>query len=244
MSPTPDAASTPDDQWWAAPWLPWPQAIEHQAAKWEAATRLAGEIKDGDVIGIGSGSSAYLALWAIADRVQREGLRVRVTTSSQETEIAATKLGLALTRLDEAKLSWIVDGADEVDPGGRFLKGRGGALFREKLLWAHCQRRYVVIDSSKRVATLGSRFPVPIEVHPAAVQSLVTALEREPCTAAQLRVGGGKDGPVITESGFFILDARFAEIPAGLHDRIKAQPGVLETGIFEGYPAQVIEADG
>jgi ribose 5-phosphate isomerase A len=239
MSPEPGPS-----RWQAAPFLPWPSDISHADAKWRAAQRLAGIARDGEVIGIGSGSSAYLSLWAIAERARDEDLSVKVATTSQETELAASTLGLPLVRLGLGPLSWIVDGADEVDPAGRFLKGRGGALFKEKLLWSSCDRRYVVIDATKRVQRLGSRFPVPIEVHPNAVQHLVTFLTRNGSREASLRCGSGKDGPVITESGFLLVDAHFDDIPPGLHAEIKRLPGVLETGIFEGYQADLVEDGG
>ena len=196
------------------------------------------------MIGIGSGSSAYLSLWAIAERARDEGLSVRVSTTSTGDGARGERAGLPLVRLSLGSLSWIVDGADEVDPEGRFLKGRGGALFKEKLLWSSCDRRYVVIDASKRVRRLGSRFPVPIEVHPDAIQHLVTFLQRNGSRDASLRCGSGKDGPVITESGFLLVDAHFDEIRPGLHAEIKQLPGVLETGIFEGYEAELVEDGG
>lgn len=227
---------------WAAPYLHWPTEVTHLEAKQRAAEKLAAQVRHGDVVGIGSGSSAYLALEAIARRCHAEGLEVRVVTSSQETDIAASRLGLALGRLGDTDMSWIVDGADEVDPSGRFLKGRGGALFKEKLLWASCERRYVAIDASKRVDALGKRFAVPVEVHPHAARRVASTLEKLGARRAELRTGGGKDGPVITEAGFLILDARFEPVPVGLHDEIKRVPGVLETGIFEGYGAELVEA--
>lgn len=232
---------TDPGRFWASAVLRWPSSIDHAEEKWLAAQRLAEHVGNGDVIGIGSGSSAYLSLWAIAERAKRDGLSVAVATSSQETDMAAATLGLPLSRLGATPLTFIVDGADEVDPSGRFLKGRGGALFKEKLLWSHCDRRYVVIDASKRVEKLGSRFPVPVEVHPNAVDTLVAFLADHGCREPTLRTGGGKDGPVVTESGFLILDAPLPEIPLGLHREIKLLPGVLETGIFEGYQAELVE---
>jgi ribose 5-phosphate isomerase A len=228
---------------WAAPYLPWPADVLHADAKLLAARRLAAEVRDGEVVGIGSGSSAYLALRAIAERCSDERLSVKVVPTSQETEVAASHLGLGLARLGDVAMAWMVDGADEVDPDGRFLKGRGGALFKEKLLWASCDRRYVVLDASKRVTTLGQRYPVPVEVHPNAAQRVAAYLEEAGATHVGLRTGTGKDGPVITENGFLILEARFRPVPVGLHDDIKRVPGVLETGIFEGYPAQLVEVD-
>lgn len=230
-------------RWQAAPYLRWPLSVEHAEAKWAAAQQLAKRVQDGDAIGIGSGSSAYLSLRAIAERARTDGLFIRLAVCSQETEIAATTLGLPLVRLGHEALSWIVDGADEVDSGGRFLKGRGGALFKEKILWSSCERRYVVIDRSKHVERLGTRFPVPIEVHPNAVEHVARMLQHLGCVDAALRVGTGKDGPVFSESGFLLLDARFPEIPPGLHSQIKQLPGVLETGIFEGYRAEIVQGN-
>ncbi len=233
-----------ESTWQASPYLRWPTQIAHAQAKVAAARRLAAMVEAHDVVGIGSGSSAYLALRAIAERAGEEGLPVTVVTSSLETDMAAATLGLPLARLGEATVSWMVDGADEVDPQMRFLKGRGGALFKEKLLWASCERRYVALDASKRVDVLGRRFPVPVEVHPNAVRPVAAVLLEAGATDVALRTGSGKDGPVVTESGFVLLEARFKEVPLGLHDEVKRVPGVLETGIFEGYQAELVECDG
>ncbi len=161
--------------------------------------------------------------------------------TSYETEIAATTLGLPVRRLGQAVPSWIVDGADEVDESMRVLKGRGGALFRERLLWATSSRRILAIDSSKHVARVGLNFPLPIEVHPNATAILLQFLETVGCTNASLRLSSGKDGPLITEAGFFIMDASFDAIRDGLHADLKQLPGVLETGLFEGYDCEIIE---
>jgi ribose 5-phosphate isomerase A len=220
--------------------LRWPSEISQVEEKQAVAERAAGLVADGQTIGIGSGSAAYLALWAIGQRVARERLSVRVMTSSYETETAATTLGLALVPFGHAEPNWGIDGADEVDPAGRLLKGRGGALFREKLLWASSRRMYLAVDSTKYVERLGTRFPLPIEVDPGGVRLLVRALERHGAADVALRLATGKDGPVITERGNLIADARFDEIPVGLHAELKALPGVIETGLFEGYSYQAL----
>lgn len=242
--PLPRARRSPGDGIEAAPYLSWPTTVTHEAAKRAAAQELARTVRDGDVIGIGSGSTTYLALHAIAHRSAADHLSIRVAASSHETELAAATLGLPLARLGAAELTWIVDGADEVAPDSRFLKGRGGALFKEKLLWASCDRRYIVVDPSKRVDALGTKFAVPIEVHPNATRPVVQALQTLGAASVELRTGSGKDGPVITEAGFLILDARFDVVAPGLHSEIKLLPGVLETGIFEGYPVTIVEAGG
>jgi ribose 5-phosphate isomerase A len=191
-------------------------------------------------VGIGSGSATYMALWAIGERVQREGLSITVVTASYETEAAALKLGLRPLPLGSAQPDWGVDGADEVDPEGRILKGRGGAMFREKILWATCERMYLAIDPSKRVQQLGQRFPLPVEVDRLAVDLVGRALERSGARSWELRVAVGKDGPVITENGNLVIDASYDEVPRGIGLKLKALPGVIETGLFEGYSYEIV----
>jgi ribose 5-phosphate isomerase A len=227
--------------WFASAALHWPREVINADVKADVARRVALRAADGDLIGIGSGSTAYLTLWAIGTRARNEGLHLRVTPTSYETEVAAGTLGLPLARLGQATPAWSVDGADEVDPAGRLLKGRGGALFREKLLWSTSARMILVIDPSKRVQHLGTRFPIPIEVHPHGVEIVMTALRELGCRDAALRIGDGKDGPVITEAGFLIVDAHFDDIPPGLHAQIKSISGVLETGLFEGYEYEIVD---
>ena len=233
--------SAQPENWHASPLLRWPREVKNLETKLQVADTVAGKVTDGDVVGMGSGSAAYLTLWAIGRRVQTEGLHIRVIPSSYETEIAATSLNLPLARLGHAVPTLSVDGADEVDPAGRVLKGRGGAMFREKLLWSTSTRMFLAIDPSKHVERLGTRFPLPVEVHPNAVEHVAARLQEEGSQDVSIRTGTGKDGPVITESGFLVLDAEFAEIPFGLHDRIKAVPGVLETGLFEGFSYEIVE---
>ena len=232
--------STPDR--YASQVLHWPEQVKNLDTKVKVADRVAARAVDGDVIGLGSGSAAYLVLWAVGKRVNEEGIKVRVIPTSYETEVAATTLGLPLTRLGQVTPTWSVDGADEVDPDGRVLKGRGGALFREKLLWATSDHIILVIDSSKRVERLGSKFPIPIEVHPNAAEHVSREVKQQDgCRDVFVRTGTGKDGPVITEAGLVLLDAHFDHIPHGLHARIKQVTGVLETGLFEGYEYEIAD---
>lgn len=221
--------------WYASDVLRWPEEIAHADQKEVAAAHAAALVSDGQTIGIGSGSASYLALWEIGERVQRDGLSVRVVTTSYETETAATTLGLPIVPLGRVEPDWGLDGADEVDPDGRLLKGRGGAMFQEKILWSSTREMYLAVDQSKYVQRLGAGFPVPIEVDPAGVGLLESALRSHAARDFAMRLAGGKDGPVITERGNLVVDAWFDEIPAGLSAELKALPGVIETGLFEGY---------
>jgi ribose 5-phosphate isomerase A len=225
----------------AAPYLRWPTDIVNYEQKLAVARNIASIVSPGDAIGIGSGSTAYLALRAIAERVREERIEVKVVASSYEGEIAASNFGLPVVSLRGVQLRWVVDGADEVDNASRVLKGRGGALFREKLLWASAPKIYVVADASKLVARLGTHFPVPIEVHPAALEILLAHLSRlDNVTDFTLRLAQGKDGPIITETGFLIVDAFFSSIPVGFNKELTSIPGVLETGVFEGFEVEVV----
>ena len=155
--------------WYASSALHWPANVANIAEKQAVAERIALRVSDGALIGIGSGSATYMALWAIGQRVRRESLAIRIVTTSYETETAAHTLGIPTAPLGSVEPEWGVDGADEVDSHGRVLKGRGGAMFMEKILWLTCRRMYLAIDSSKRVERLGQGFPIPIEVHRHAV---------------------------------------------------------------------------
>jgi ribose 5-phosphate isomerase A len=226
--------------WYASAALHWPTSITNLDAKIKVAERIAERVRDGALIGIGSGSATYMALWAIGQRVRSESLSIRMVTASYETEEAALTLGIPTLPLGSVQPEWGVDGADEVDPDGRVLKGRGGAMFREKILWATCRHIYLAIDPSKRVERLGQGFPVPIEVDRLAVDLVGRALVAAGARSWELRIAGGKDGPVITESGNLVIDAWFDEIPRGLSGQLKALSGVIETGLFEGYVFEVL----
>jgi len=229
-----------DSDIYASALLRYPETISNLEEKQEVAARIAAEAQDGQAIGIGSGSNAYLTLWAIGRRAAEQGLNIRVSTASLETETAAVTLGLALMPLGSTEVDWGVDGADEVDPHNRLIKGRGGALFKEKILWKTARKMYLAVDPSKYVERLGEKFPVPIEVYPAAAALLSRELTRLSSREHSLRLGAGKDGPVITEAGNLIIDAWFDEIPFGLHAELKGLPGVIETGLFEGFEFEVL----
>lgn len=226
--------------WYASAALHWPANVTNIEDKLAAAERIAAKVSDGAMIGVGSGSATYMALWAIGKRVERESLSIRIATTSYETQTAADTLGIPTVPLGSVQPQWGVDGADEVDPQGRLIKGRGGAMFMEKILWTTCQRMYLAIDPTKHVERLGQGFPIPIEVDRHAVELVGRALDGQGCARWSLRLAGGKDGPVVTEWGNLVIDAWFDPIPHGLHAQLKALPGVIETGLFEGFAFEII----
>lgn len=189
-------------------------------------------VRDGMVLGLGTGSTARYVLDGLARRIQDDGLHVHGVPTSLATAEAAKLLRIPLTSLEEHPvLDVTIDGADEVDPRLDLIKGLGGALFREKIVAAAAKRFIVVVDASKLVPRLGTRSPVPVEVHQfgwRATQARLEALGAE----VQLRTRGGE--VFHTDNDNHILDARFGPIrsPAKLAAAIDAIPGVVGHGLF------------
>jgi len=206
-----------------------------EAGKSAAAARGAAEVRSGQLIGLGSGSTVDVLVAALGERVRREGLVLQAVAASGSTERAARAAGIELLDLNEVgELDLALDGADEVDPSGRLLKGGGGALLREKMVALAARRVVILVDERKIVARLGERMPLPVEVVPFGWRR----------TAARLRslglepvLRGGADAPYRTDNGNLILDCTgpFAE----LGREIKCVTGVLEHGIFTGLQPNV-----
>ena len=222
--------------------LAWSDTIINREGKQKVADEIAKKVKEGDVIGIGSGSTSYLALLAIAKKVKQEKLNIKAIPTSIEIALTCTELGIPLTTLYEHRPDWLFDGADEVDPKHSLIKGRGGAMFKEKLMILSSPLNYILVDESKLVNKLGSNFPVPIEVFPQALLQVEFQLKQLGVSELKLRPAKGKDGPIITENGNLILDARFDEIGDDLEKEIKSITGVIESGLFIDHHIEVIVA--
>ena len=220
--------------------LEWGKEISNREEKQKVADKIASMVKDGDIIGVGSGSTAYLALLKIADRIRTEQLHIHAIPTSQEIKMACAKLGIPLTSLLEHKPNWTFDGADEIDPNHNMIKGRGGAMFKEKLLISSSPQTFIIADPSKMVSKLGSRFPVPVEIFPDALIHADQALRPLSPVDIKLRMAQGKDGPIITENGNLILDVWFNNIPDNLENAIKSITGVIESGLFMHYEVNII----
>lgn len=217
------------------------------AHKRDAAERAARLVRSGMAIGLGTGSTAELAVSAIARRVKQGELRdVLGVATSRRTEEFARLLEVPLTTLNERPtLDLTIDGADEVDPDGNLIKGHGGALLWEKIVAAATERYVIVVDETKRVDQLGSRCAVPVEVAPfgwATHCEPVRHLGGEPV----LRTVTARE-PYRTDGDHFILDCRF---PRGIDDPhhvnhiLRSRPGVVETGLFLDLSPEVIVGRG
>lgn len=220
--------------------LQWSDTIINLDKKQQVAHKIASMMKDGDVIGVGSGSTVYVAVCAMAERIKKENLNVQVIPASLELSMSCVQLGIPQTTLWDKKPDWTFDGADEVDPQKSLIKGRGGAMFKEKLLIANSERTYIIVDETKFVDKLGSKFPVPIEVFPNALVCVEKRVRDLGATKVTLRMAKGKDGPILTENGNFILDAWFDNIPQTMEADIKKITGVIESGLFIDYPINVL----
>lgn len=220
----------------------WPTEISNLAAKQGIASELAGRARDGDVIGVGSGSTSFLALLALRDRVQADGLTIACVTTSHEIESYCTQFGLAVTTLVNARPDWCFDGADEVDPDHNMIKGRGGAFVREQLVFAAARRRVVLVDESKFVDRLGTRHKLPLAVIPEAVNLVRDLLRARLGTEPDVRPAGGKDGGVINEDGNLVMDLALdgSVAPAELEALLLTTPGIVATGMFVGYDFETI----
>ncbi len=207
---------------------------------------LAARIADGACIGVGTGSTVDLAIIALGKRVKEEGLRVTVVPTSIATAQRCFDMGLLVASplAFSLPLSLYFDGADEVDPDLRLIKGRGGALLQEKIIAASSLTFIVLIDSTKLVDKLGARCAIPIEIIPSSLPYVTNQLYKIGATSLNLRQGKeSKHGPIITENGNFIIDASFPEVPVSLEAEIKSIIGVVEHGIFSGLATEVLIAE-
>ena len=201
------------------------------AAKRAAGYLAADMVKDGMILGLGTGSTVFYALERLSCRVH-EGLQIKGIPTSYQTVLNAHEYGIPLTTLDEEPvLDLAIDGADQVDPFLRLIKGRGAALTREKCVAAAALHFVVIVDEEKVVPVLSGL--VPVEVIPFALRPVMNQLRSHGCIP-RLRDGIKKDGPVITDNGNFIVDCQFKEIadPDELEDIITKIPGVVENGLF------------
>jgi ribose 5-phosphate isomerase A len=215
-------------------------ANEHEK---EAAARASLVfIQDGQVVGIGSGSTVAHFIRLLGDRV-KSGLRIRGIPTSEHSRERAASLGIPLTTLDECpEIDVTVDGADEVDPQLRLIKGGGGALLREKIVASASKQLVIIADSTKRVPVLG-KFGLPVEVIKfarAVVQKKIEAL------GARVALRRKGDTPYLTDENNYILDCHFGQIADSdrLARQLSEMPGVVEHGLFIGMASIVLVAEG
>lgn len=195
------------------------------------------------ILGLGSGSTAAILVEELGKRWQSGDLTdIRGVPTSFQSSVLAQQYGIPLISLNEIDhLDLAIDGADEVDPHKNLIKGGGACQTREKMVDTRADRFVVVVDDSKLSDVLGSNFPLPVEVLPDAYRQVMDAL-RDIGSDPVLRMAVRKAGPVVTDQGNLIIDAKFAAITdPGLMERdINNIPGVLENGLFVGVADEIL----
>ncbi|MBJ3774503.1 ribose-5-phosphate isomerase RpiA [Acuticoccus sp. 2012] len=214
------------------------------AAKREVAEAAAALVEPGMRLGLGSGSTALLFVEALGRRVAAGLTLGAVVATSQATENKARDCGIALADMMLADaptgLDLAIDGADEVDPAFRLVKGGGACLTREKIVAAMAQRVVIIVDGTKMVEKLG-RFALPVEVVPFGYAATAARIERTFGVEVVLR---GDDAPLVTDNGNYILDIPFGDIadPEMVAARLSEMAGVVEHGLFIGMADEVLIA--
>ncbi len=213
--------------------IPGHGSTQREREKQAAARRSLSYVRDGYVVGLGTGSTASYAIRFLGEMV-RAGLKIQAIPTSVCSRDLAVSMGIPLTAFEECPVIDVtIDGADEISPALDLIKGGGGALLREKIV-AYASRSVIIIaDSTKQVQVLG-KSPLPVEVIPFAEVLLVKRIASLGASVALRKDTSGR--PVLTEEGHHILDCSFGQIPdpGRLANDLKCMPGVVEHGLFLG----------
>ena len=215
-------------------------ASSNDSSKRNAGYKAAEFVKDGMVLGLGTGSTTHYFIEKVGMRIRDEGISVLGIPTSFQSLLIAKQWNIPITTLEEHDIDLSVDGADEVDSDFNLIKGGGAAHTKEKIVDYAADEFIVIVDESKCVEALGT-FPVPVEVLPDASRVVIKELE-DMGAECEIRMAQRKDGPVITDNGNFVIDAKFESIdsPAYLEIDINSIPGVVENGIFSQMVDKVI----
>jgi ribose 5-phosphate isomerase A len=213
--------------------------------KQRAAEAAMKYVKDGMVVGLGTGSTADLFLQALAAAIKEGRVRnVRGVPTSRQSERRAQHLAIPLTTLAESPRPDVtIDGADEVAPNLDLIKGLGGALLREKMVAQDSKKLVIIADAGKAVEKLGTRAMLPVEVVPFAHETQEAFLRTIGAMPALRRTG---DAVYVTDNGNYIYDCRFPDgidDPARLDLALRRRAGIVETGLFVGMAHVALVAD-
>lgn len=191
-------------------------------------------IENNQIVGIGSGSTIAHAIHCLGDKIQDTGIKILAVPTSFQSALLLIDYNIPMTTLNEHPILDIaIDGTDEVDPNFNLIKGGGAALTQEKIIDSAAKKLIIIADESKKVKFLGEKAALPIEVIPIALKTVSIRI-KELTTEIQLRMAVKKLGPVVTDNGNFIIDARFSKIkdPVSLEKELNVIPGVVENGLF------------
>lgn len=208
-------------------------------AKKIAAEKAVSFVRDGMLLGLGTGSTAFWAIQAIGAMLKKGNLHLKAIATSLQSEMLAKELGIEIVPFSQdTAIDLTIDGADEVDENKNLIKGGGGALLREKIVAYNSAALFIIVDQTKMVPTLG-RFPLPVEIAIFGWEKTFDHLAGLGCRPA-LRMD--KEKAFLTDNSHYIIDCDFEKIPdpAGLNLKIKAIPGVMETGLFVQMADKII----
>ena len=215
--------------------------IKNKESKQRIAKMLANKVKEGETIGFGSGSTSFLAVCEIAQKIEKEKIQITAIPTSYEIKMLCSYFNIPTVTLLEKKPDWCFDGADEIDSNHWMIKGRGAAMFQEKLNIINSPKTYILVDDTKFVSKLGEKCMVPVECFTNSINYVKEELYKAGAKEVALRKAISKDGPVITENGNFILDVKFENISEELEKKLKLITGVIETGLFIGYNIEIVK---
>ena len=216
--------------------------MANEAEKEAAARASLKYVRDGLIVGLGTGSTATIAIRYLGEWV-RDGLKIRGIPTSIASRDLAVQLGIPLTNFDAVQeIDVTIDGADEFDPALNLIKGGGGAMLREKIVASATKKLVIVTDSTKQVQLLG-KFPVPVEVIGFAEALVAKKIAELGASVTQRKDAAGK--PYVTDEGHHVLDCRFGQIPdpAAMARKLSDTPGIVEHGLFVGMASVVLMAE-
>lgn len=219
----------------------WKNNVDNKEEKLKLAQRMAKRVKNGDIIGFGSGTTSYLTILEIAKRVKADNLKIKAIPTSTIIEELCKKLKIETISLNEAKPMWCFDGADEIDSHNWLIKGMGAALYKEKMNMKNSQENYILVDNSKFVEKLGEKHPVPIECEINKIEQVKSGVKKLGATKLEIRKSNTGDGYLITDNGNYLLLAWFDKIKPDYEERLIEIDGVVESGLFIGYNIIVIK---
>ncbi len=218
----------------------WKNNITNKEEKIRLGKEIAKKVKDGDIIGFGSGSTSYMAILEIAKKIKEQNLKIKAVPTSKIIENLCEELEIETCPIGTVELDWYFDGADEIDKNKWLIKGMGAALYREKLNMKSSKKNYILVDNSKFVERLGQNHPVPVECDIDKIENVKEALKKLGAKSVEIKKSKIKDDIFITDNGKAMLHAWFDKIEADYEKKINEIDGVLDNGLFIGYDFEVL----
>ena len=213
--------------------LEWNNNIKNREEKEVLARKIASKVRNGDVISFGSGTTSFLTVKEIGKRCESEGLEIIAVPTSEQIKTLCKYLNIKTANIEDCKIDWGFDGADEVDENNWLIKGLGGALYREKRNLKQTPIMYILVDKSKMVEQLGKKCPVPVEVKKEKIDEVIKELYKLGAKECKIRMINGEK--YVTDNDNYIVDSKFTEITEDLEKIINNIDGVLDNGLFINY---------